>query len=290
MTKLVWDATGSRTYETGVDKGVLYIPDAGGNYIHGYAWNGLTKVTEKPTGGTPTALWADNLKYLNLVSTEEFEADIAAYTYPDAFAQCEGIVEPEAGVAVGQQNRQRFGLCYRTKVGDDVNGTDAGYKLHLVYGGLAAPSQKAYTTVNDNPTAIEFSWTVTTTPVVVTGYKPTATLTIDSTKVNATALTNLENQLYGTVGTDPMLPSPDAVLALFAGSVTTISDTALTAPTYTSGTHTITIPTVTGVTYYIGGLPVTGSVVIAVDTVVTALANPGYVFGPNVDNDWLIVY
>jgi hypothetical protein len=290
VTKLTWDGVGTRTYETGVDRGVLYIPDVAGAYTTGFAWNGLTKVTEKPTGAAPTALWADNIKYLNLYSTEQFEADIAAYTYPDEFAQCDGTLEPEVGVAVGQQTRKSFGLCYRTKVGDDVNGADAGYKLHLVYGAHAAPSQKAFTTINDNPNAIEFSWTVTTTPVAVTGYKPTATLTIDSTKVNATALTNLENFLYGTAGTDPSLPTPDAVLAIFAGTVTQITAVALTVPTYTAGTHTITIPTVTGVTYYIDGLPVTGGVVISADTIVSARANAGYEFAPNVDTDWLITY
>jgi hypothetical protein len=287
VTKLAWDAVGSRTYETGVDRGVLYIPDGTGAYITGFAWSGLTKVTEKPTGAAATPLYADNIKYLNLISTEYFTADLAAYTYPNEFAQCDGTLQPEPGVAIGQQSRKTFGLSYRTKVGNDLVGTDAGYKLHLVYGAFAAPSQKDFATVNDNPTAIEFSWSVTTTPVSVTGYKPTATLTIDSTKVSSTALATLEDFLYGTAGTNPSLPTPDAVLAIFAGTVTVATPV---APTYTAGTHTITIPTVTGITYYIAGLPVTGGVVISVDTVVTARPNTGYKFPPVCDDDWLIVY
>jgi hypothetical protein len=287
MTKLVWDAPGTRRYETGVDHGVLYIPNSAGVYDHGYAWNGLTKVTEKPTGATANATYADNTKYLNLISLEQFECDIAAYTYPDEFAQCDGTQEPEPGVAVGQQPRKPFGLSYRTMIGTDTESPDTHYKLHLVYGALAAPSQKDFATINDNPSAIEFSWSVTTTPVVVTGYKPTATLTIDSSKVSSSALVTLENFLYGTSGTDPSLPTPDAVLAIFAGTVTVATPT---APTYDSGTHTITIPTITGITYYIDDEPVTGSVVIATDTIVTAEPNQGYKFPPVTDNDWMFTY
>lgn len=287
MTKLIWDAAGTRQYETGVDHGVLYIPDNTGAYTNGYAWNGLTKVTEKPTGATANASYADNIKYLNLTSLEQFEADIAAYTYPDEFAQCDGTFEPEPGVAIGQQTRKSFGLSYRTLVGNDLVGTAAGYKIHLVYGCSAAPSQKDYASVNDNPAGIEFSWSITTTPVAVTGHKPTATLTIDSTKVSSSALTILENFLYGTSGTDPSLPTPDAVLAIFAGTVTMVTPT---QPTYNSSTHTITIPTITGVTYYIDEEPVTGDVVIAANTIVTARPNNGYAFNANVDDDWLIPY
>lgn len=287
MTKLAWDTVGDRTYETGVDRGVLYIPDGGGNYTTGFAWNGLTKVTEKPTGATSTKTYADNIPYLNLVSLEQFEADIAAYTYPDEWTQCDGTVEPEPGVAIGQQTRKSFGLSYRTKVGNDLVGTEAGYKIHLVYNGRATPSQKGYMTVNDTPTAIEFSWSMSTVPVNVTGHKPTATLTIDSTKVNATALGVLEDFLYGTSGTTPSLPSPDAVLAIFSGTITQIVPT---VPTYTSGTHTIHIPTLVGATYFINGLVVTGDVVITVDTVVTASPNVGYKFPAVSDNDWLITY
>lgn len=286
MTKLTWDTTGNRRYETGVDRGVLYIPNASGVYDTGYAWNGLTKVTEKPTGAAPTATYADNIKYLNLISLEEFTADIAAYTYPSQFEQCDGTQAPEPGVAIGQQPRVSFGMSYRTLVGDDLEST-AGYKIHLVYGAFAAPSQKDFASVNATPAAIEFSWSITTTPATVTGYKPTATITIDSTKVSSTALAILEGFLYGTSGTSPSLPTPDAVLAIFAGTVTTVTPT---VPTYNSTTHTITIPTVTGVIYYIDGVVVTGAVVITGNTVVTSMPDVGYQFPPETDSDWGITY
>lgn len=288
MTKITWDQAGERRYETGVDRGVLFIPNDAGVYDTGVGWNGLTKITEKPVGATPTPLYADNIKYLNLISVEYAEFDVAAYTYPEEFAACDGSAEPEAGVAIGQQPRKHFGMCYRTKVGDDLVGTQAGYKLHMVYGAYAAPSQKDFATINDSPTAIEFSWSVTTTPVSVTGYEPTATLTIDSTKVDAGALATLEGFLYGTVGTEPSLPLPDAVLAIFAGTVTVVFPT---APTYVESTHTITIPAVTGVTYSIGGVAQTaGAHVIAVDTVVNATPNNGYAFQePSVD-EWFFAF
>lgn len=286
MSKLIWDAPGVRRYETGVDRGVLYLPNGSGIYDHGYAWNGLTKVTEKPTGATANATYADNIKYLNLLSLEEFTADVAAYTYPEEFAQCDGSQEPEPGLAIGQQPRVPFGLSYRTLLGNDLQGT-THYKIHLVYNALAAPSQKNFASVNATPAAIEFVWSVTTTPVAVTGYKPTATLTIDSSKMDPTALAVLENFLYGTSGTDPSLPSPDAVLAIFAGTITTVVPS---VPTYNSTTHTITIPVETGVSYYIDGLVVTGTVVITHDTVVTAQPGVGYQFPAISDNDWLITF
>ena len=283
MTQLTWDPTGQRLYETGISKGVLYLPDASGNYVQGHAWNGLTKVTEKPTGAAATPQYADNAMYLNLVSTERFDADIEAFTYPDAWAACDGSVQPSPGVYVGQQPRQTFGLAYRTEVGNDLKGTQYGYKLHLIYNALAAPSQRDYATINDNPNAINLTWTISTTPIQIPGYKNASTLTIDSTKVDPTALANLEAFLYGTPGQDASLPSPQAVMAIFAGTVITVTPL---VPTYTSATHTIAIPTVAGVTYYINGLPVTGNVVITQNTIVTAMPNVGYQFGPNVDNDW----
>lgn len=287
MTKLLWDQVGGRVYETGVDRAVLYIPDGSGNYADGYAWNGLTTVTESPSGAEASPQYADNIKYLNLISAEEFGATVEAFTYPDEFAQCDGTATPQPGVAIGQQGRKSFGLAYRTRVGNDVDGTDHGYKLHLIYGALAAPSEKAYGTINDSPEAITFSWEVSTTPVDVPGYKPTAQLTIDSTKVDATALAALEDLLYGTAGGDASLPLPSAVLALFAGTV----NVAVTqAPTYDSGTDTVTIPVVAGVTYKIDGEVVVGSVVITKDTVVTAEPADGYVFAPNSDTDWTIYF
>ena len=215
MSKIVWDETGKRLYETGVKQGVLYPIQNGGLYTKGVAWNGLTAVTESPSGAEASPQYADDIKYLNLVSAEEFGATIEAFTYPDEFAVCDGSIEIEPGVSVGQQSRKLFGLSYRTALGNDVDGTDHGYKLHLIYGALAAPSEKAYATINDSPEAITFSWEVTTTPVSVNGFKPTASLTIDSTKVDSAKLAALENILYGTVGVDARLPFPDEVATLF---------------------------------------------------------------------------
>ena len=252
---LAWDQVGERLYETGVDKGVLYPLDESGEYSEGFAWNGLTTVTESPTGAEATPTYADNIKYLNLVSAEEFGATIEAYTYPDEFAQCDGTAEPQPGVAVGQQSRKLFGLCYRTLLGNDVEGNDHGYKLHLIYGALAAPSEKAYATINDSPEAIAFSWEVTTTPVSVAGLKPTAQLVIDSTKVDPADLATLEDILYGTVGDDPSLPLPDAVIAIFGAGVTQVDlGTPANQPTYNAGTHVVTLPAVTGVQWKINGV------------------------------------
>lgn len=217
--KLTWDKTGEREFETGVDRGVLYVPDNTGAYTSGVAWNGLTTVTESPSGAESNKQYADNIPYLNLKSAEEFGATVEAFTYPDEFGQFDGSAQPEPGVYVGQQTRKSFGLAYRTLKGNDLDGTDYGYKLHLVYGCDAAPSEKAYATVNDSPEAITFSWELTTTPVAVTGMKPTAQITIDSTKVAPADLAALETILYGddgTPGVEPRLPLPDEVISLFA--------------------------------------------------------------------------
>lgn len=216
MARITWDNTGERFYETGVKMGVLYPIQASGDYTKGVAWNGLTTVTESPSGAEATALYADDIKYLNLMSNEEFGATIEAYTYPDEFAECDGSAALAAGVMIGQQKRKTFGLCYRTSIGNDVDGSDHGYKLHLVYGCLAAPSEKAYATINDSPEAITFSWEVSTTPVNVTGYKPTSQITIDSTKVDQAKLTALEDVLYGKDQTEPKLPMPDEVAQMFS--------------------------------------------------------------------------
>lgn len=288
MTKLKWDQVGERLYETGVDHGVLYVPNDAGVYDDGVAWNGLTTVTESPSGADATPLYADNIKYLNLRAVEQFGATIEAYTYPDEFGQCDGTASPESGVSIGQQTRKHFGLCYRTRVGNDQVADDFGYKLHLVYGAAAAPSEKAYATVNDTPEAITFSWAVTTTPVEVTGFKPTALLTIDSTQVDADALADLEDALYGTSGSDPRLPLPVEVLAFFSGTVTVTAPP--TAPSYNASTDTITIPTVTGVVYQIDDEPVTGAVVITEDTMVTAVPAPGFRFPDVSDDDWFIAH
>lgn len=211
MSKLVWDETGKRYYETGVRQGVLYPMNESGAYPKGVAWNGLTAVTESPSGAEATALYADDIKYLNLMSAEEFGATIEAYTYPDEFAACNGEAELVPGVTIGQQARQAFGMSYRTVLGNDVDGESHGYKLHLIYGALAAPSEKGYSTINDSPDAITFSWEISTTPVSVNNFKPTASITIDSTKVNAEKLAALEKILYGDTDVEPRLPLPNEV-------------------------------------------------------------------------------
>ena len=213
MSKLVWDQTGERLYETGVKQCVLYVQE-GGNYPKGVAWNGITAVTESPSGAEASPLYADDIKYLNLMSNEEFGATIEAYTYPEEFEQCDGSAELAPGVTIGQQVRKTFGLCYRTTVGNDVEGNEHGYKLHIIYGALAAPSEKAYASINDSPEAITFSWEVSTTPVNVTGAKPTASLTIDSTKVDTTKLAELEDILYGSEDEEARLPLPDEIATL----------------------------------------------------------------------------
>lgn len=222
MAKLVWDAVGQRLYETGTRMGVVYPQAADGSYPKGVAWNGLTSVSESPSGAESNPLYADDIKYLDLRSKEEFSATIEAYTYPEEFALCDGTAELTTGVTIGQQPRKPFGLCYRTVLGNDTQKENYGYKLHLVYGCTASPSEKSYQTINDSPEAITFSWEMTTTPVSVTGYDPTATLIIDSTKVDAEKLSALEAVLYGTdgegstEGTQARLPLPDEVATLLA--------------------------------------------------------------------------
>jgi len=292
MTALQWDLSGQRTYETGVDHGVLYIPTAG-VYDTGVAWNGLTTVTESPSGAEANSLYADNIKYLNLYSAEEFGATIEAYTYPDEFMQFDGLAVPQPGLTVGQQNRRAFGFSYRTQLGNDLEGADYGYKLHLIYGATASPSEKAYATVNDSPEAITFSWEVATVPVAVTGLKPTSVITIDSSTVDAASLLVLENALYGTAGTDPRLPLPDEVITMFAGSQTVVT---AEAPTFVSTTGVITIPVVTGVTYRRAdtNAVVTGTTTVAggvgASLVIRAAPSTGaYTFAANSDDDWSFV-
>lgn len=220
MAAITWDATGERLFETGVDRGVLYPISSSGTYDNGVAWNGLSAITESPSGAEATAVWADNIKYVNLLSAEEFGATVEAYTYPDEFAICDGTAELVDGVIVGQQARKVFGLCYRTKIGNDVDGNDHGYKLHIIYGAQASPSEKAYSTINDSPEAISFSWELTTTPVNVTGMNATSYLVIDSTKCNAEKLAALEKILYGSAEPDtaPRLPLPDEIKTLMTPS------------------------------------------------------------------------
>ena len=215
MAKLEWDKSGQRIYETGVKMGVLYVQDSSGAYPKGVAWNGLTAVNETPSGAEATPLYADDIKYLNLRSAEDFGATIEAYMYPEEFEQCDGSAELAPGVKIGQQARNAFGLCYRTVLGNDIAGNDYGYKLHIIYGATAAPSEKSYATINDSPEAITFSWEVNCTPVEVEGFKPTASLVIDSTKVDAEKLAALEAKLYGDESTEAMLPLPAEIAEMF---------------------------------------------------------------------------
>ena len=249
MSALIWDASGKRLYETGIDHGVLY-PAVNGEYPLGVAWNGISNVSESPSGADSNAIYADNIKYLDLTSREEYGCTIEAYTYPDEWAICDGSAEPTPGVIIGQQTRKPFGLSYRTKIGNDEQGDDYGYKIHLVWNCKAAPSERSYATINDSPEAISFSWEVTTTPINVTGYKPIANMTINSTKVDPVKLKALEDILYGTDSTDPRLPLPDEVIATIKPtptpptptySITLDKETATVAP---QGTTTITATTV----------------------------------------------
>ena len=220
MSRLTWDEIGARYYETGVKKGVLY-PMVNGAYPNGYAWNGLTAVNESPSGAEVTPLYADDIKYLNLMSSEDFKATVEAYTYPDEFAQCDGSAEIATGVMIGQQKRKAFGMSYVTQLGNDTDGTDYGYKIHLIYGAMAAPTDRSYATINESPDAMTFSWELSTTPVDVPNHKPTASITIDSTKANASELTALENILYGSANGSPRLPLPEELLTIFSTSVIT---------------------------------------------------------------------
>jgi hypothetical protein len=292
MTALTWDDVGKHLYETGVDHGVLYLPDESGEYTDGVAWNGLETITEAPTGAAATPTYADNIKYLNLISIETFEGTIDAYTYPDEFAACDGTLVPTPGITVGQQPRKTFGISYRTLKGNELVGTELGYKLHLLYGLTAAPSSKAYGTVNDTPAAISFSWAVSSIPVPVTGHKPTSIITIDSTTVDAATLDTLLGILYGESGT-PRMPLPDELIALFEGSLTEVDmDVSANQPTYNSGTHVVTLPTVTGVQWKVNGVDATPGAQPAMTTgqssTVTAHATSGHYLSG--DTDWAFDY
>ena len=214
MAKIIFDQSGERFYETGVKNGVLFVQNENGEYGNGVAWNGLTAITESPSGAEATPLYADDIKYVELTSAEEFGATIEAYTYPEEFEACDGSASLVEGITIGQQDRVAFGLCYKTVLGNDVRGNDLGYKLHLIYGAKAAPSERAFQTINDSPEAITFSWEITTTPVNVTGFKPTANLVIDSTKVDAAKLALIEEKLFGSDSEEPTLPLPDEIVAL----------------------------------------------------------------------------
>lgn len=289
MTTIVWDKTGERFFETGVDHGVLYQPDLVGEYVEGVPWNGLTAVTDSPSGAEPTPHYADNIKYLNLMSAEEAAFTIEAFYYPLAFEQNDGSASPVAGVTLTQQRRKLFGFSYRTLIGNDLEGQHFGYKIHLCYGCLAAPSEKARNTINESPEATPFSWAVSSTPVSVgtiggTTYDPTAHLIIDSTKTDPVKLAALEAVLYGTTEDEPMMPQPADVIALVG---TTLIEAALVAPSYNDTTKTITFPVIAGVKFTVAGVTKTGTMVITKDEVVKAYPLTGYKFPvPSVD-EWL---
>lgn len=281
MAELKWDKVGERYFETGVDHGVLYLPDSSGEYTTGVAWNGLVSVTESPSGAEANAQYADNIKYLNLMSAEEFGGTIEAFYSPREFDQCDGTARPFPGVLVGQQGRRTFGLSYRNLVGNDTLGTDFGEKIHLVYGAQASPSEKTRSTVNDSPEAVTFSWEFTTTAVEVPGLKPSSHIWFDSTEVDADGFAALKAALYGTAGADPRLPLPEEVFGFFEGTVTTVSPT---KPTQVG--DDVTIPTITGVVYEINGEVVTGTITLTENVIVTAKPAPGYQFPPTDDTDW----
>lgn len=293
MTQLQWDAVGERKFETGLDHGVLYLPDNTGVYATGVAWNGLTAVTESPSGAEANDQYADNILYVSLRSAEKFGATLEAFTYPDEFMECDGTAVPQPGVFVGQQGRRTFGLAYRTRVGNDILGDRAGVKIHLVWGATANPSERANATVNDSPEALTLSWELSTSPLAVDGFDPVASMVIDSTVADADAFADLLEILYGAVGVDPRLPDPAEVIALFAGSVTAVDlGTPANQPTYNSGTHVVTLPSVTGIQWKINGVNKTAGVQPALTVGQTAnilaVAQSGYrVTG---DEDWVFNY
>lgn len=292
MPELSWDQTGEKVYENGVEKGVFYTVNGAGVYNNGYAWNGLVSVTESPSGAEVNKQYADNRVYASLRSAEEFGATVEAFTYPkESIPALDGSATPTPGVALGQQGRPTFGMSYVSKIGNDLN-PDAGEKIHLIYGASANPSEKAYTTVNDSPEAATFSWELTTSPVDVgtvnaVNYKALSTITVDTTLEDPDAVATLREFLYGTAGTDPSLPSPAAVVAMFTAATLTVTPT---EPTYNGTTDVMTVPTIAGVSYYMDDelLAPGAQPAFTENHMVEARPNVGYKFPPNVDTDWLI--
>lgn len=286
MTQLAWDAPGERLYETGVSNGVLYLPNAQGVFDNGVAWNGLTALTESPSGAESNKQYADNIVYVNLTSAEEFTGTLEAFTCPKEFYQFDGLASPVPGFTLGQQRRRAFGLSYKTLIGNDIDQSDFGYKIHVIYGATAAPSERNYATVNDSPEGMTLSWELTTTPVTVPGYRPTATLTFDSTILPAEKMQEIEDILWGTEGENPRLPSPSEWLTILGSTQVLVEPT---EPTYNVTTKVITIPATAGVEYYIKGVKKNAGPTAAIteDTLVIAKPASGYKF-PNVtDVDWL---
>lgn len=286
--KLTWDNIGEKFFEAGVEQGVLYKQNNLGVYNTGFAWNGLVTVNESPSGAEANKQYANNKVYANITSAEEFSGSLEAFTYPKEFAECDGYAELTPGVSIGQQRRVPFGLSYKTKIGNDLQDLELGYKLHLIYNAKAAPSERNYTTINESPEAMTMSWELSTEPVEVPGKRPTATLVIDSRDVDPARLADLERILYGTDSEEPRLPLPAEVAEIMATDLQVSAKPVL--PAYNAATDTVTIPTTTGVDYFINGVLVTGDVVITEDTRVTAAPAAGYKFPPVSDNDWVITY
>lgn len=282
--RLVWDKIGERRYETGVSHGVLYPQSNLGTYPTGVAWNGLTAVTESPSGAESNKQYADNQVYVNLLSAEEWAGTIEAFTYPDEFEQCDGSAEVVPGVKIGQQARKPFGFSWETLVGTDTLGTDAGKQIHIVWNALAAPSEKSHATVNESPEAMTMSWEISTTPTPVTGYKPTATMVVDSTKVSAGRFKKIEDILYGTDVNPPRLPLPDEIVELLS------EDEEITPTAPTQEGNVVTIPAQAGVIYTIAGTPVTGTYTLTKNETVTATADDGYVFASGATTTWEFTY
>ena len=278
--RLEWDKTGERRYETGVSHGVLFVQNNVGIYPNGVAWNGLTAVTESPSGAESNKQYADNKVYINLQSAEEWGGTIEAFTSPDEFDQCDGNAEVLPGVKIGQQTRKPFGFCYETLIGNDTHGNDAGKKIHVVWNALAAPSEKAYATVNDSPEAMALSWEVSTTATEVPGYKPSATMTFDSTKISAGKMKKIEDALYGTLAESSHLPLPSEFITLLEGDEEVIP----AVPTQVG--NTITIHATPGVIYSINGVPVTGVYTLTADETVVATADDGYVLKVGSPASW----
>lgn len=286
MTRAKWDQVGEKEFEVGVDHGMLYLPNSQGQYLTGEPWNGLVSITETPSGAEANKQYADNVVYANIKSAEEYGGTIEAFMYPDSFAECNGEKEIFPGVTVGQQTRKPFGLSFRTLKGNDTLGTDFGYKITLVYGADAAPSEKTHETINDSPEAGTMSWELTTVPVEVPGMKPTATLTFDSTKVDGAKLTALEDILYGTESEDPRLPLPAEVFSLFSGTSTEVTPA---DPTFNTTTDVITIPGTVGVIYSVDGVDVVAGPTAPITEAVMVRARPanGYTFAQPVVDEWV---
>ena len=294
MSQLTWDKIGERYFETGVSHGTLYIPNAMGLYVNGYAWNGLTGVTASPSGAEATKQYADNIAYLNMTSAEEYGGTIEAFQSPREFDQCDGVARPIPGLSIGQQTRKSFGFSWQTLIGNDIDGQDHAYKIHVAYGAQAAPSEKAYATVNESPEAVTLSWTFTTTPapispeIIVEGraLKPTAYLAFDSRDFSPAKMQELKDILYGTASTNPRLPSPRELITIMQTNLTEVEPQ---DPTFDDTDNELVIPAQTGVVYLANGVVIEGTHILEESVTITAIPAPGYKFANVVQTQWAII-